>query len=90
MEIPCIQSGMDAIGWCRTHNRWMKECDVAFRCPSCARLAAKLKDREGLAKVIYESDGKGYYRWEDRKEGDAFRAGFIKITDAVIRWMEGK
>jgi len=57
MEIPCIQSGMDAIGWCRTHNRWLKECDVAFRCPSCAALRAEVSRLTEYADRVHATTG---------------------------------
>ena len=43
-------------------------------CPSCARFAAKLKDREGIANII---------DWGRRGFLDD-----LEIADAVLRWME--
>ena len=43
----CVSSGMDPIGWCRTHNRWMRECDVAFRCPNCAHKESMYQEAHG-------------------------------------------
>jgi hypothetical protein len=45
-----------------------------YECPTCAHYAAKVKDREGLAKVIIDS---AY--WGNGANG---------IADAVIRWLE--
>ena len=63
----CFIEGIDPPGWCRTHNRQIAEC-ISIKlieeihqkifegtCPSCARHAAKMKDREKLAKFVMES-----------------------------------
>ena len=62
-------------------------------CPSCARLAAKMKDREGLAKAIYDLDplyefpySRNIAKWETLVDNDKKES--YKIADAVFRWME--
>jgi len=63
-------------------------------CPSCARLAAKMKDREGLAKVLWLNDyAHHYHRQTSRPSswGDASLVDqeyYLRMADAVIRWME--
>jgi len=51
-------------------------------CPTCARYAAKLKDREGLADVIDNT-------WEYHANNDVKEDVCKYIAEAVIRWMEG-
>jgi hypothetical protein len=62
-------------------------------CPSCARFAAKRKDREGLAKVIYYLDplyefpySRNIAKWETLVDSDKKES--YKIADAAFRWME--
>jgi len=49
-------------------------------CPSCARYAAKIKDREGLAKVID--------RIANRDQCQLYDDEIMEIADAVNRRME--
>ncbi len=52
------------------------EACPSFSCPSCARFAAKMNDREGMELVIRHKLFEDGVRTED-------------VADAVIRWMEG-
>lgn len=62
-------------------------------CPSCARYAAKMKDREGLAKALYLSTegldsemGRWAATFDDLKEEG--KNIWLKVADAFLRWME--
>ena len=66
--------------------------ELEDQCPSCSRLSAKMKDREGLAKAAYSADPvyrfpsfHKTYLWEelhDRDKRDAY-----KIADALIKYL---
>lgn len=62
------------------------DCNLAmlYQCPSCARFAAKMKDREGLAQVIHAQLPAA----PGPSNHNTIMEGRRKIADAVIRWME--
>ena len=64
------------------------EIGKKYSCPICARYAAKMKDREGLAKAIHKNDhdyAESLDWWKEREES---REAYRKLAAAVVRWME--
>lgn len=74
---------------CR-NTMWENKCP-ATPCPSCARLREKMKDREGLSKVILlaADDFADDLLTMDPTEIDQ-NTWPDRIADAVIRWLEEK
>jgi len=59
--------------------------DIVPPCPSCARIAAKMKDREGIARFLF------YVRWpapENNWDRHAVKDAWYKKADEFLRWME--
>ena len=63
------------------------DCNLAmlYQCPSCARYAAKKKDREGIARFLF------YVRWpapENNWDRHAVKDTWYKKADEFLLWME--
>ncbi len=52
------------------------------KCPICARMAEKMKDRLGMARLINSAD----YEWRQTPVGKQPQYGPF-IADAVLRWL---
>jgi len=88
--VGCGQTVPEGIGHTCTQSYPYSESSTKFvikqypiaggPCPSCARHAAKMKDREGLAKMFVRISGE-MNRYCDYDVADRF-------SDAVLRWME--
>ena len=72
VEIGSCEHGIPAGTQCDDCN-----LEMLYQCPYCSRYAAKMKDREGLAKLL---------QYESPEECSLECA--LGMADAVIRWME--
>ena len=83
-EARCGYCGSDMVSMVHSPTCAM----ITKECPSCARHAAKMKDREGLARAIYKASNDFQtdesIRWPNNWKDEWPQY----IADAVIRWME--